>query len=293
MLRASILSLFLLFTFSTFAGVKDVSRRIAFLRVTKQKIFKAEVMDKFQLNQTFTDTLRAMLNDYESYDFGMDSISIFSVVKSDKGDFKIYTWAIEDAPNSYIYFGFTQYLLDKRKQKLKVCLLTSEATNDQQYSELDTSQWLGAIYYNVIPQQKRRDDKFLLLGWDGNTSLTNKKVIEVISFDKKGIPTFGANIFRTTEYRPPRGKKNYRIVIEYSAKVSLTLRWDEDLEMIVFDHLAPSSPRLQNVRAAYVPDFSYDALVYENGYWVQKSNVDARNQKMQKAKKYRPEDYHK
>ena len=277
----------------SFGGMNDISRQLSFLKKTKEKIFQAEIMNKFQLNQTFTDTLRSMLNDYDSFEYGFDSLNVFSVVSSDNGDFRIYTWAIEDAPNSYIYYGFTQYLVDKRKKKLKVCLLTSSEYNDQQYKTLDTAQWMGAIYYEAVPRQKRRDDQFLLLGWVGNTSMTNKKVIEVISFNKKGIPTFGANIFRTIEYRPPRGKKNYRIVIEYSGKVSLTLRWDDQLEMIVFDHLAPSSPRLQNVRAAYVPDFSYDALVYENGYWVQKSNVDARNQKMPKAKKYRPEDYHK
>lgn len=277
------------------ANNSDVLRKVEALSALRAKILDADVMDKFRLNEEYTDTLRSMLNDYASFEMSYDTLStnIFSVVSSPKGDFRIYTWAIEEAPNSYIFYGFTQYLLDKRKKELKVCLLTSEKVNNQQFQTLDTSQWMGCIYYELIPRQKRREDKYLILGWDGNTSLTNKKIIEVIEFNKKGIPTFGANVFRTTEFRPPRGNKNYRLVIEYSGKVSMTIRWDDQLEMIVFDHLSPSSPRLKGVRAAYVPDFSYDALVYENGYWVQKSNVDARNQKLPKPKKYKPEDYEK
>ena len=148
------------------------------------------------------------------------------------------------------------------------------------------------IYYEIIEAPKGKNKNYLLLGWDGNGERTKKKVIEVLRFDRKGIPTLGAPILKWM----PEGKKNakyqskYRLEFEYSSKVNMTLRYDKALKMIVFDHLAPTNENLVGYRAAYVPDFSYDGLKYKKGKWYHLSNVDARNNQGTKVKKFRPSD---
>ena len=42
----------------------------------------------------------------------------------------------------------------------------------------------------------------------------------------------------------------------------MSLRMDEIRKRIVFDHLSPENPSLNGIRSFYVPDFSYDAYVW-------------------------------
>ena len=68
-----------------------------------------------------------------------------------------------------------------------------------------------------------------------------------------------------------------RIVFEYSSEVAMTLRYDENLGKIVFDHLAPLHPIYHEVYQFYGPDGSYDAFEFREGIWVKQEDVDARN----------------
>jgi len=103
-------------------------------------------------------------------------------------------------------------------------------------------------------------------------------VIDVLYFDEQGNPQFGAPIF-------DNGKRKFsRIIFEYSAKVSMVMRYVPESDMIIFDHLSPSEPRYSNDYRFYGPDFSYDGFKFEKGRWALKSDLDMRNSERAKPK---------
>ena len=216
------------------------------------------------------------------------------MLKGPKNQFVIYNWGFQVAPGVFQYFAISQFVVDRKDGDIAVYEWV-DIGSEMSYS-LDQSyqanSWKGVIYYDLIEAPKGKSKNYLLLGWDGNGDRTKKKVIEVLRFDRKGVPTFGAPILKWY----PEGQKNakyqtkYRLQFEYAEKVNMTLRYDKDLKMIVFDHLSPTNEKLAGYRAAYVPDFSYDGLKYKKGKWYHFSNVDARNNQGTKVKKYRPSD---
>jgi hypothetical protein len=68
-----------------------------------------------------------------------------------------------------------------------------------------------------------------------------------------------------------------RVVFEYSARVSMSLRYDAAKKRIVFDHLSPAKPSFEGNYEFYGPDFSYDAFAFIDNYWVLEENIDIRN----------------
>ncbi|MBA7588034.1 hypothetical protein ES708_30082 [subsurface metagenome] len=63
------------------------------------------------------------------------------------------------------------------------------------------------------------------------------------------------------------------IEFEYNEKAVMSLRYNKDAKMIVFDHLSPSNASLQGNYEFYGPDFSYDGLTFEKGIWVHYENI--------------------
>ena len=101
-------------------------------------------------------------------------------------------------------------------------------------------------------------------------SLESHKIIDVISFEREGI-SIGAEIFSQVE------TTKSRIIHEFSSKVSMMLRYDNELEMIVFDHLSPARPEYENQFQFYGPDSSYDGLEFKNCVWTLQEDLNLIN----------------
>ncbi|HUX97246.1 MAG TPA: hypothetical protein VMV47_16035 [Bacteroidales bacterium] len=130
--------------------------------------------------------------------------------------------------------------------------------------------WYGALYYDIRPQIINGKSCWVLLGIDyGNFNIT-RKIIEILSFNRDDTILFGLKSFISED------AILYRVVFEYSATATMTLRFDGD-DSVIYDHLVPFSPELVNDRQYYGPHYSNDAYVLENDFWKFKLNVDARN----------------
>ena len=57
----------------------------------------------------------------------------------------------------------------------------------------------------------------------------------------------------------------------------MSVKWNERMKMIVFDHLSPSQPSLAGNYEYYGPDFSYDGFRFEKDAWVLVEQIDMRN----------------
>ena len=286
-----ILCILLVFTgFTIHANPIEFQNKIKNINTLQEKMINVSMMELMQVNNQMIDSLKNLLSNPDFENYSLDSLKNFYILNGPKNQFRIITWKLQETKDQFMYFGLTQYFLGKNK--IKVCLLEENNNWEQgQFTTQDTSKWLGCVYYSMVPPKKYNEDYFILFGWDGNGSKTKKKIIEVVKFSKQGIPTFGKDIFVTEEFKAPRGKKNFRIVMEYASNVSITLHYDLNMNMIVFDHLSPTNERLKGVRAAYVPDFSFDAFKYEKGKWIHVPDVDARVLKTPKPQKFNPRDY--
>jgi hypothetical protein len=57
----------------------------------------------------------------------------------------------------------------------------------------------------------------------------------------------------------------------------MTVRYDESIGMITFDHLAPLHPIYRNNYEFYGPDGSFDGFEFTDGVWIYQKDIDARN----------------
>jgi hypothetical protein len=183
---------------------------------------------------------------------------------------KIYNWNVPYEAGYHVYHCFLQH---KTKDSLMTFELDdkSEKIESPEDSLLNKNNWYGALYYNIIPKKGRFGQTYYtLLGYDLNDYLTNKKVVDVLYFDKNKQPVFGANIFKNQR------NITKRLIFEYAEFATMTLQYEEEKDMIVYDHLSPSKPKYEGQREFYGPDFSYDGLKFENGIWNTYFDLDLR-----------------
>ena len=99
-----------------------------------------------------------------------------------------------------------------------------------------------------------------MFGFDGFSFFEKRKVLDVLTFRENGDPLFGASVFN----RPTPEK---RLILQYSAEAPIRLNWDEQYQMILYDHLIPiPSPFGRGL--TMVPDGSYEGFKIEKGKLV-------------------------
>ena len=248
-------------------------------------------------NEKFDKFLRKVLKDPTSINYDFSKIKCLSIIESPKKKekFRIYTWVMKLGNDDYNYFGFTQYQRNK-KNKLKNFVYKlnnkSKEIGKDELSKLDSNNWIGCVYYQIIAPEKRKDQTHVLIGWDGNNWRSTKKIIETFSFNNKGEISFGEKVIRYnlgTDKRPKVVSKA-RLIFEYNGEVSMTVSYNSNLKKIIFDHLMPSDPKLADLYFTYAPDFTYDALKYEKRKWIHSSDVDVRNQEAVDPVRWKPKD---
>ena len=261
-------------------------------------------LQKINANKNYKRILEEILNDSLSVFYNFSRVKNLSVVTAPGNQFRFYTWTLLLGKDEYDYYGFTQYqkkvkkgLFRSVKMENKVFELFNKSSSigNDELSRLSDKNWLGCIYYTIVPSPKKKDKTFLLIGWDGFSYSSTKKVIETVKFSNKGEPQFGHKIINydithgNTKAEPKFENKS-RIIFEYNGNVTMHCNYNLNLNMIVFDHLAPSNPALINVKRVYAPDFTYDGLIYEKKSWIYKKDIDVRNKKDIKAVKWKPKD---
>ena len=140
---------------------------------------------------------------------------------------------------------------------------------------IDAKNWYGALYYKILPIEYNGKTDYTLLGWDGGTSESNFKIIDVLTFSGNNVKLGSPVFIKKKEVLK-------RVVFEYSDKSSMSLKYEDKYDRIVFDHLSPESPSLAGVYSFYVPDFSYDAYIWDNESWVLNEDVITINNEEEK-----------
>ena len=222
---------------------------------------------RFEANKQYSTELKELINKASSFDFLFDSLKTISILKAE--DLKIYNWALPLTDGTFKYFAFLQ--IRKSKDEFKIVELTdkSGSIKTPENKILTNKNWYGALYYKLITSKKLGKNYYTLLGWDGNNNLTNKKIIDVINISTSGMVKFGAPIFKTKK------KTKKRIIFEYSEDVVMSLKFHQNIERIVFDHLVPASSKLKGIYEYYGPELNIvDAFIINKGNWIFEGDTD-------------------
>jgi hypothetical protein len=234
-----------------------------------------------QLHRQIEEILAQTLAIPEAYKYKFDSLRMIGKIYAPHKDFRIFNWNHSSRDGTYRYFAIIAFP-GKKGAANKVIRLTETTDSisrpDQQ--TLGPDQWLGCLYYKIIPKKRGKGGKqyyYTLLGLDMHNLKTKKKYIDILSFDSNGNPQFGVPIIELN------GWTKHRAIFEFSAKQNMYLEYKWFRRRIEFDHLAPLMPYLVGEYEYYEPDMFRDALKFKGGRW--KHIKDVQKPKDKKLKK--------
>jgi hypothetical protein len=222
---------------------------------------------RFEKAQEFYHTFCSALENRPVFDYPFERLPNIGKIYSSDQRVRIFTWNIPVDNNDNLYFGIAQYY-SRPEKKVKIVRFNEQILTGADRVKTD---WQGALYYNIVETRQDGQNYYTLLGFDPYNPLSNKKIIDVVSIDDNDGLYFCENLFLFN------GTVLSRLIFEYNEKASMSLKYNEDKKMIVFDHLSPSRPSLEGKYEFYGPDFTYDGLKWEKGIWVYYSNIDVTN----------------
>lgn len=230
---------------------------------------------KVEINENVISLFNEVLTINSSFNYAFAKIKNISNLRSEDGFVRLINWNLPLKNGEFIYFGFIQQMDNKKKEiKLYQLIDQSLSIENPNFATCSEKNWYGALYYKILSKKTQNTTHYILLGWDGNTNYTNKKLIENFYFEDDKL-VFGKAIFKMEK------NTQNRLIFEFAEQAKMMLRYDEKLDLIVWDHLSPSQPNFAGQYMYYGPDLSQDGLKFTDGYWIFKPNLDLRN--MQKS----------
>jgi hypothetical protein len=234
------------------------------------------------------------------------------VLRSPDKVFTIITWPVVKDNGEYECFGFVQSKGEDSDgdEEWKVYILhdMSDEIINREESVLDPDHWLGSVYQELIQTSFEGKNYYTLLGWNGCSMLTQRKVIEPITIHARtGKPQFGQALFR-------RDKNRRRIVLEYTKEAMVNLNYEQQLsitkenvrvkkdgrmvssqvshetkeQMIIFDELEPQVAGMEGLFQYYVPSGREMAYVFVNGRWELREDAQGRLTDKKLNKEFKP-----
>ncbi|MBL7697576.1 MAG: hypothetical protein JNK79_05440 [Chitinophagaceae bacterium] len=272
--------IFSLIFFASLAGAQSVPRNIErelakkedSLKVFSDKMINApEASERFRADSNFIRGLVRCLVMKHSFYHPFDSLRTVSILYAPDSSFRIFTWQLKKDEYVYLQKGAIQLNTASGELKLFPLFDYSMYTSKPLDSIRSKDNWIGAIYYRVIMKEHRGKKYFTLLGFDDYTISSNKKWMEVLTFNERQEPVFGGPFIsfkEDTTRKPVQARFN----IEYKKEANTLLNYDPDLDMIVFDHLI-SETEEPDKKNTYIPDGSYEGFKWKDGQWVHVDKV--------------------
>ena len=253
------------------------------LKVMAHKIMNAETeADKYLANTAFIYNLKEVLQYEKSFKFPFDSLPSIARIISPDNTFRIFNWLLKRDNGAYEYYAIVHYHNIKRKRYEIIPLVDNSANiRNAEQEDLDAKNWYGGIYYQIAYIKKMGRKYYTLLAWDGNDGYSTKKIIDVMYFSGKNKIKFGLPIFKKNKKESQK-----RVIIEYDAKTSVSVRYQEKGKRIVFNHLVPPKKDLEGLEEYYIPEGTFNSYQYNKGKWLMEEDIDIRNQqKVKRIKK--------
>ncbi len=252
------------------SDILDLGKREDTLEILLNNLRSAKTdIDKKSADDQFNSFLKETIKQEAAFTYPFERLKTVGIVDSPDGTLRIINWNIEQEDLSQKYHC---YLLHRDNKKIIISELNDNSANLTLKPDgiLEADNWYGALYYKIIPKEKGSKKSYILLGWDGNSSTSTIKLIDVLYFAGES-PKLGSPIFKLNK------TTQKRIFFEHSKKVSMSLKYEEKYDRIIYDHLSPEAPALAGFYSFYVPDLTYDAIYFDKNKWVLKEDVIGTN----------------
>ncbi|MEJ7912377.1 MAG: hypothetical protein WKF70_04435 [Chitinophagaceae bacterium] len=234
--------------------------------LAKSLIIDSLTQGRMRNDSLFIRTLVRTLQVKHSFSYPFDSVLGVSKLYSPDSSFRIFSWSLEFDD----YYARQRAALQLRTAdgSLKLIPLRdfSEFTDKPTDSVRNKNNWIGAVYYNIIQTSHNGKQFYTLFGIDDNSVRSNKKWIEVLTFDKMGEPVFGGPYF-TFERDSIKRPVQHRFGIEYKKEASILVNYVEDENLILVDHLISESEE-DDKPYTFIPDGDSEGFKWEKGKWV-------------------------
>ncbi|CAN5728602.1 hypothetical protein BH11BAC3_BH11BAC3_31520 [soil metagenome] len=277
MKKLCLLSLLTLSTIVVFAqGIKKsdwlhLQKTEDSLKIYGNKLIQGiTAQDRFTADSLFTKMFVRALKTPNSFYYPFDSLETISKLVPPDSTFKIFTWQMVINENIVRQHGAIQMRTTDGSLKLYPLIDKSDVTLDLVDTFSNNKGWIGAVYYKLIQTSANNQNYYTLLGYDENNIRTNRKIIEVLNFSNDE-PIFGGRFFSFEEdsvFKTAMG----RYIMEYKKNAGARLNYDNDLGMIIFEHLESESNE-PNKKWTLIPDGDYEGFKWKNGKWIHINKV--------------------
>ena len=240
-----------------------------------QQIARFMITDSLEVGRLlaykdFVPTFIRALQVKNSFYYPFDSVFGISKLYAPDSSFRIFTWYVEIDDYKGWQRGFIQMRTPDGSLKGFRLHDDPEWSRDAYFKPVRDTNWIGAVYYNIIKTQHQGKNYYTLFGIDREGLRTQKKWIDVLSFDEKNRPVFGGGFsFKEDTVRKPT---QTRFSIEYKKDARTYVNYEPELKLILFDHLI-SETEEPEFPWTFVPDGDYEGFKWQNGQWVHVDKV--------------------
>lgn len=230
-------------------------------------VYKTPIPElRTSVNVRFGKMLVQTLEQPGSYDYPFTKLreKVHIIYPEDKS-FRIFNWVLSYSSFGRHYYGAIQ-MADQEKLVLHPLKdVSAKHVRDGEDITLTEGSWYGCEYYAVKTVNAAQGEKiYTLLGYNNDGFNTSKKIADVLTFSN-GKPVFGSPVFALPSSKNA-GDFKKRFILEYKKGAQVTLNYDSNMNMIVFDRLV-SEVNNPNLKSTYVPAGQTDALEWQDGIW--------------------------
>lgn len=221
---------------------------------------------RVNLIHEFIPKLVAILKEKNSFYYPFSAFETVAIVQAPDDAFRIFTWQLKEPLGTHRYYGTMQ--MKGETLKLYPFQDYSDTMEVHPQKILSPNNWYGGMYYKCILKEYNQQKTYTLLAFDKADFVSTRKFMEILRFNEKNEPVFGAPIILFHDSTGVLKETQTRFFREYSAKASARLNYDEEMDIIIYDHLVPQSEKEKGAYFNYVPDGTYSGFKWENGKWV-------------------------
>ena len=245
---------------------KFIEYQSQLLKIAPQIVNGQTDEEKLKAHNELLELWDFIVDDPKSMKFSFDSLSpYFPVLTSEDKKMRIINWFIPLSNSINQYHAIVQYFDHKKNYQVEYLKPLEGEVKSANSLKLINREWIGALYYQMSEFKKGNNTYYLLLGWDGNTERSNKKIIDVLHISK--TLTFGAPIFRYKKQRL------HRFILEYKEDAIVSVKYHDKDKIISFPNLIPIKDDLEGLFDFYVPDGSINAFELVNGTFRYKEDI--------------------
>ena len=251
----------------TLQSKEDTLKKFGFNIVNSE-----DPVERLRNDSNFTRTMVRALRIAYSFDYPFDSLITISKLVAPDSSFKIFTWQLMKDESYTRQKGFIQMKTKDGSLKLFPLRDVSEFTEEPTDTIANHGGWIGSVYYKMITKEHNGKKYYTLLGYDENNQKTTRKWIDILSFDQNNEPVFGLNNgFSFAEDSLPKNPQ-IRFLLEYKKDGRARVQFDEEMDMILYDHLISESNEPKK-KYTLIPDGDYEGFVWKNGQWLHINKV--------------------